>query len=201
MTEELENDKRFFVVGIVFELSLVPIALCLGWLFGVSPLEQLPPAKKWLQSILLGTLLTLPIFLVAARIVSRPPAVLKSFVEWVVDMIGPLIAKLGFWKIVVLATTAGIGEELLFRGFLHEFLVRTIPGQSVWLAAIVGNMVFGLLHFLTIEYAVLAFMAGCYLTGIYLWFEDLCVAISVHAIYDICALYLLKAQYLRKSQK
>jgi len=60
---------------------------------------------------------------------------------------------------------------------------------------LVASLLFGVVHWLTGLYALLAGMVGLYLGGLYLLTGNLLVPIVVHALYDIVALgYLRKAE-------
>ena len=68
-------------------------------------------------------------------------------------------------------TTAGFGEELIFRGFLMAGLARCFGGgRAAWAAALViSSLVFGLIHLRTGAGGVLSTgMNGALLAGLYL---------------------------------
>ena len=54
---------------------------------------------------------------------------------------------LGLWIVLVAWLAAGFGEELLWRGFLLDRLMR-LPGISgrIWLAIVIQAVLFGLPH-------------------------------------------------------
>ena len=64
--------------------------------------------------------------------------------------------------------TAGIGEELLFRGVVQALLERWL---GPWIALGVASILFGLVHALTPTYALLAAFAGA------------CIVSSVHRLH------------------
>jgi membrane protease YdiL (CAAX protease family) len=91
--------------------------------------------------------------------------------------------------IVALALMAGVAEEALFRGLLQEGLA----GPLGWLPALLlASALFGVVHWLTGLYALLAGAVGLYLGGLYLLTGNLLVPIVVHALYDVVALVYLR---------
>lgn len=87
---------------------------------------------------------------------------------------------------VVLGTIAGFGEEMLFRG-VFQYEVASQFGIVAGVA--ISSLVFGLLHAVTPLYAVLATLASIYFGSIYVLTENLAIAITCHAVYDIGALF------------
>ena len=92
----------------------------------------------------------------------------------------------------MLATVAGIGEELLFRGLIQNALARLIPSPASLLAT---SILFGLAHFVTSTYALIAGLMGLYLGGLFLLQGSLVAPIVTHAVYDFFALLLVARRY------
>ena len=95
----------------------------------------------------------------------------------------PLLASL---TALTLGLSAGIGEEMLFRGILQsEIALRFGDTFAVSLTSIV----FGALHAITPLYAILASIASVFF-GYLFQFADfnLAVPIVAHALYDVGAL-------------
>ena len=58
---------------------------------------------------------------------------------------------------------------------------------------LIVSLIFGLAHYLSITYAIYAFLTGLYLGLIYQAFGNLYIVMVIHAVYDFVALmYLLK---------
>ena len=173
------------LVAILFQGMIIPVALLLAWLLGVSPWSGLTPD---LASITLGLAATLPP-LIALHGLTR--ARVRWFEE-LSDMIRPLIHSLfrGRWPgwIVVVSLLAGFGEELLFRGVLQGWLAGFSPP---WLAVVAASLVFGLLHFLSWTYFLFAVGFGLYLGVIYQVTDSLLAVCLVHALYDWMAIRMI----------
>ena len=87
---------------------------------------------------------------------------------------------------VSLAITAGVCEEVLFRGFVLWMLAHWLP--SYWLAALLQALLFGLAHVYQGPRGVfLTFMVGVFLTGVVWISGSLWPAMLVHALLDLNA--------------
>ncbi|MEM9170133.1 MAG: CPBP family intramembrane glutamic endopeptidase, partial [Pseudomonadota bacterium] len=94
------------------------------------------------------------------------------------------------WPLIVaIALTAGVWEEWIFRGVLQGALDRYAP---LWLAVLAANVLFGLLHWQSAGYAVIAGLVGVYLSAVYLATGDLTAAIVTHAAYDVVTLVQIR---------
>src|SRR5262249_11763239 len=94
-------------------------------------------------------------------------------------------------ELALVALAAGLGEEMLFRGFLQAYLVQGMP---VWPAIAIASVVFGVLHLITPTYAVLATLISLYLGWLFVATDDLLAVVVAHALYDFLALvYLIRS--------
>ncbi len=76
---------------------------------------------------------------------------------------------------------AGLAEELLFRGVIQ-----------VKLGIVGASIIFGLLHFLTPAYFIIATLMGFYLGFLFQYYDSLLIPIQLHFIYDLGALIYLR---------
>lgn len=178
------------------EASLVAIAFILGWFGSVNPVQQL--YFDW-WSLLVGVLATCPLLVLFGVLywIDLPP--LRRIRDILTDMLSPLLAECRWFDIILLACMAGLCEELLFRGTLQ--LWCTAHGGLI-VAIVVVSVVFGLVHFVTPTYFVLAAVIGAYLSGIMYLVDrpNLLIPITTHAVYDYVGFLVLVADY-RRSQK
>jgi membrane protease YdiL (CAAX protease family) len=94
------------------------------------------------------------------------------------------------WPVLIaLSILAGVGEELLFRGALQGWLVWHLnDGVAILVAAVL----FGLVHYLSFTYFLIATGLGLVL-GIVYWMTDSLLLVMVwHGVYDVIALYSLR---------
>jgi membrane protease YdiL (CAAX protease family) len=169
------------------------LALGLGRVLGLSPLAELDPSRR---SFLWGVLATPPLLIALMWVLSRRGGRLRRLVDFVVDELGPALAGRSAAELALLAGLAGLGEELLFRGVIQAGLARLVPNPLALLSA---SVLFGLAHFATSTYAVVAGLMGLYLGGLFLVQGSLLAPVVTHALYDLVALLLVVRRY-RASQ-
>lgn len=88
-------------------------------------------------------------------------------------------------RIVLMALFAGVFEELLFRGVLQTAAAAVAP---MAVAIIFSNLIFGMLHWRTTLYAVIAGLVGVWIGVLYALTGNLLAPIVTHAVYDVVAL-------------
>ncbi len=165
-------------------------ALCgLAWLLAYWWEVPLWRTLSWRASdLLLGMSGSGPLLILFLVCVRWPVGPLRSIQDFSRNVIVPLFQPCIWYDLAVIALMAGLGEELLFRGVLQVVFGR-------WLGVPAGlllvSALFGLLHFLTPAYAVLAGLMGCYLGWLWLATESLTVPIVAHGFYDFVALLCL----------
>ncbi len=161
------------------------LALALGHLGGVSPfarfgLDPLAAAA--------GIAAALPMLLLLLWCLRTSWGPMRRLVALVEERLGPPLASAGPLGIVLLAAMAGVGEELLFRGVLQVWLAERFP---LWLAVGGASLLFGVGHWLSASYAVLAAVIGAYLGIVFLITDNLLAPMVAHAAYDVVALLVL----------
>lgn len=122
---------------------------------------------------------------IAVIVLTRLP-ISKSLREVCKELL-PLFKKLAMWQIVFISLGAGISEELLFRGFLQQWLTGF---YSIEMAIGLAAVVFGLLHFLTFSYFLLTTLLGAAMGIAYYLTGSLLLAITWHAVYDLLVLWV-----------
>ncbi|MEE2706406.1 MAG: CPBP family intramembrane glutamic endopeptidase [Planctomycetota bacterium] len=193
---ETSARKHIFRLAVIFEGGLGAAALGLGWLcdFDFLHLETLWSG----EAVVRGLLATIPPvigLLVIDRFPFGPMAELNRVVD---ELIVPLFRDLNVLQLFIIAALAGIGEELFFRGLLQGGLEHFLRGRMDAVAAaacalLLVSAVFGAAHAITRMYALLCFLMGLYLGGV--WMIDsprnLSIPIVVHGLYDFVALIYL----------
>ena len=99
----------------------------------------------------------------------------------------PLFENMAIWQIVMISLGAGISEEIMFRGFLQQWLAGF---YSIELAITIASVVFGLLHFLTFSYFLLTTFLGAAMGIAYYLTGSLLLVITWHAVYDLLVLWV-----------
>lgn len=100
------------------------------------------------------------------------------------------LAAMPLWFRCAVPLTAGITEEILFRGYPIERL-HELTG-SLWLAALIPLAVFTLAHLgsWSWKHLIGVGLAGTLLTGLYLWQRDLIACMIAHALIDSVLIFL-----------
>lgn len=179
------SSRKFLRLALAGEAGLLLLAWAVGRWIGVSPLERLHPTAGALAA---GAVAAVPLLLGLRWTLTTNMRATRRLVALVVELLGPLLARRSPIELVLLALVAGLAEEILFRGVLQAGLARVLPG---WAAVLVAGTAFGLAHFITPAYALLAGLAGVYLGALF-WLEgSLTAPIVTHALYDIVALSYL----------
>lgn len=181
--------RSMLALALVFEGALGLVAWLLGKLLGQKPWADL----HWDQNdALLGVAATLPMLALFVATVRWPVGPLTQIKEVSEQFIRPLFARCSILDLALISAAAGLGEELLFRGFLQA----SLEDRFGRLAGVgVASTVFGLLHFITPTYALYAGLVGSYLGLAWLWSGNLLVVIVAHALYDFLALvYLVRGK-------
>jgi membrane protease YdiL (CAAX protease family) len=201
LRSERSDRDRFLAIALVFEGSLVIVALVLGWIFRIDVLSGLKPslAATWVG--VGGAIPPFALLLISERFKFAP---LERIKELLLETIGPSLAACRWYDVMLLAAFAGVGEEVLFRGLVQPLFERWTLGTGYGPAAglILSNVIFGLLHFITPTYALLAGLMGTYFG----WLLDatgsrnLAGPILAHGLYDYLA-FLVVIRAVRQSAR
>jgi uncharacterized protein len=183
------RNPSFLRLAVTGEAGLLLPAWALARWLDLSPFQDLEPI---VPSLLWGALATLPLLLGLAWMLASTSPPIRRLVALVVEQIGPLLVPLSVLQLALLAAVAGFSEEVLFRGVIQVGLERWLPPGGALLAA---SFLFGLVHFASRAYAVLAAVMGLYLGILYLVQGSLLAPIVTHALYDFVALLCVSARY------
>ena len=179
----MRSDQDPPVFSQLFKLSiilvLVAVLITIGHNYSWSWLGNIG-----LYAIPIAILLASIVFYVPVVLVSHRWLKLSSFYQ-LMEQLHVLTRELTWPQIVVLASCAGLGEELLFRGFAQSWLTQY---TGVLLAIFISSIVFALLHAMTLYYFVFALLISITF-GLLLHFtESMLLIVLFHAVYDVIAL-------------
>jgi hypothetical protein len=164
------------VEGVAFILALF---LARQWGIALFPLT-----KHLLRDVLIGTAAAaIPFALFCFTLSEKAEGIplLGSIRKTVRKDIKAVFASTTVVDICLISLWAGLAEELLFRGVI----------QARW-GLLAASILFGVLHFVTPVYALLAMVIGFYIGLVYHFFQSLLIPIQLHAIYDFGALIYLR---------
>jgi membrane protease YdiL (CAAX protease family) len=173
---------RFTLLTAAGELSLVPLAYLVAWLWpraGFPLLEWSWAAVGW------GALAAVPplCFLLWMLSGGKELRFARRIRDLLREFLGPTLAGLNLPQMALLALAAGIGEEVFFRGVLQPRL-GLLPTA----------LLFGLVHPFSVAHAALVALFGLYLGWLFQEAGSLLLPITAHALYDLVALCLLRRE-------
>jgi uncharacterized protein len=192
MAEPMDR-PRFLLMAGVFEGGLVFVALALGKLLRVDPFAEF---RIQGAAVLLGFAAALPPFVLLTAMDRFRFSALERIKRHLFEILGPSIAACRWYELALVAALAGLGEELLFRGVLQPSFTHWLSfgGFGRIAGLIASNVIFGLLHFITPTYALVAAALGIYF-GVLFDATDppnVVVPILAHGFYDYLAFLWLK---------
>jgi membrane protease YdiL (CAAX protease family) len=185
----VSEGRQLFMAGLLFEAMLALAAI--AW----AAWRELPLLGDigWsVDALGMSVLATLPLIAALLLMVRVEAPWMQEIEEHVRSFLVPLLRYGGLPGMALLAIAAGVGEELLFRGVLQAELAML---WGPWSALVVASIVFGLCHWITPAYAIIATIMGAYLGGLYWYTGGLLVPVLVHTLYDFVAfVYFAKTQ-------
>jgi CAAX protease family protein len=182
MENPLIGRRQLLLLAIVSEGGLGFLAYLGGLYFEVPLWEE---GMFNARAAFLGVVVCLPMLALFVVCVLWPVGPLSSIKRFCDEIVRPLFRPCSLLELGFISVLAGIGEEMLFRGLLQPVLCN-LGGKT--LGVLATAVLFGLVHPITVTYAVLAALMGAYLGWIYLANENLLVIAIAHALYDFMAL-------------
>ncbi len=204
-SDDLYRPTSIVRVGVLFEASLVLVALGLGYWLEQPALQNLLSATPWENVLAVGVGLLATVPMLAALVIIRrlPWGPVQRLCRLVDEHLMPLFSDASLIGLLLLSLAAGLGEEVLFRGVLQDWFARWLGGDlGPWAALLLVSMLFGCCHWLNAVYAVFAFLVGLYLGMVYWLSGSLLSAVVAHAAYDFVALvWLLRLAAMEAENK
>jgi membrane protease YdiL (CAAX protease family) len=171
--------------GIGRQWLMTAVALAVLLLAG-TPLGDLglAPHARHLPQLVPGLLLLVTLGSVLALVLRRWPALRARVLRPVAALLPATEQERRLFAAVAL--TAGIAEEVVFRGFLLVYLTEVFPPITLGAAMVVSSVLFGLAHSYQGPVGVLLTgLAGYWLAGLYVLTGSLLLPIVVHILVDL----------------
>jgi len=175
-----------YYFGIIFEFIAGVVAVILSLIFGYNIFKNITLS---VIGFIQGLAYTIPALLFFYLLFKIPLANIKRIEDMIINFLTTILSGCGVIHFAALSIVAGVCEELLFRGFLQGFLTEkfgALPG------IIVANIAFGFMHPVSLLYACIVFVVGCYFSFILHLTNNLFVLMVTHATYDFAALCYIK---------
>jgi uncharacterized protein len=205
-TDEFDQSPdSVFTTAIMIEMGLGVLAIVFGWCSGVDVRQWIPrldagQGANIAGALALGALAAVPM-LIAIELVERinwePIRKLQELEN--MPIVSALLG-LSVMELMAISVAAGVGEELLVRGWLLGWITGPLTSatpQGLFIGLMVSSIAFGLMHPITPAYAVITFVIGLYLGGLVLFSGNLLIPIAAHTVYDAVHLILAKRQSRR----
>jgi membrane protease YdiL (CAAX protease family) len=195
MSKPVHTPAEFFRLAVLFEGGLGVVGLALGWLMTPPAWEAL----DWTAAAgLLGVLWALPMLVALVFLRQVRWGTVGRLNDAVDGLLTPLVGGLAVWQFAVISAVAGFGEELVFRGVMQQALGKWL--NIPWAIGLT-SLVFGLAHFITPLYGLLAAAVSVYLGWLLVTYENLVVPVVAHGVYDFVALvYVTKGDEARMTK-
>ena len=189
--DEYPTGSEILILSVVTFVIAAVLGLGGCWLAEINLADLMQ--VSW-SSVGSGLLISLAMFVPLAFVRFAGFQWTRRLWETPVRVLGTGLTDLNAVEVASVAIMAGVGEELLFRGFLQGWLV----GYGILWGLLVPNVLFGLLHAMTFSYAVGAFLVGlCFSCLLHFSGEiDLTSLMTAHAMYDFVAWHWL-ARHVR----
>lgn len=173
---------RPLMAALLFQGALIPFALVLALLLGLTPWNDMAISG---EALLVALLAAAPPLVLAWWLSRQSYPWVRQLLDRVHQVLDLLFRGGSQVAIVAVSLFAGFGEELLFRGVAQAGLEQYLGAGA---ALAVASLLFGLVHAITPAYFVLATLMGLYLGLLYQLTGNLLVACLVHALYDWAAI-------------
>lgn len=175
-------------LALASESVLIALAVSIGWFVGINPFARIDPT---LGALGIAVLATIPLILLAVSMDRAPGRGFSELKQFLDNVVSPLFSGCRWYDLAAISILAGLGEEIFFRGFIQDLLADYTSGP---IALVVASIFFGVVHWVTPLYALLAGILGLYLGGLYIMTDNLLVPIVIHALYDFVLLMILVHQ-------
>lgn len=180
--------KVLLSVTIVVEGGLFLLGLLLLNAAGLDPRARFEASLGATFFMFLLCLPMLAIMYMTTRTDWPPLARLRKEMD---EKVRPVFANCKPIDLLIIALLAGLAEELFFRGWLQTVLVARF---GLLAGLLLASLLFGLAHYLSMEYALYALLTGLYLGVIFYLTGNLYLLMGMHTFYDFVALLTLKKE-------
>lgn len=202
---ESQTPESFLIFSLILEMGLGGVALLLGLFLGPDPRTMVPMPEDWLaiaKGLGIGTLAALPLLGVVQLLEHLPLKPIKELRKLTEEKLLKLMKEMRAVDLAGISICAGVGEELLFRGWL--FMALAGPA-SEWTPALLilpvigSSIAFGFAHPVSPAYIVVTGLIGVYMAILLIVTGNLLVPIAAHAFYDFLQL-ILATREMRKQE-
>lgn len=173
------------LAALSFQGAIVAVGWLAVWSMGPSGPEA---TMGWVEATGWGICGSVVTYLTLSTL-SRLPGVVQNSLSDQMRQLYVFACSYSWPVLIVLSVFAGVGEELLFRGAVQGWLARH---TNEWVAVVAASLLFGLVHYLSFTYFIIATGLGLVLGAVYALTDSLLLVMVWHGAYDMIALYCLR---------
>ncbi len=182
----MDPKTRIFFTATLFECGLGFLGVALAWMGGVELRSQLDISQG---AVLRGVVACVPMLLLLVVLMRSRWAPVVEMRQQIESLVRELFARSNYFELAVISASAGVGEEVLFRGALQPWLSQYTPAA---LAVVIVSLLFGLVHAMSPTYFLIATVVGGYFGWLALAYGDLVAPMVAHGVYDFVALVVVQ---------
>ena len=189
------NTNGFVLHMIIFEGSMALAGALLALVFGLdlSKAFQTSDATDLFNQLALGVGIAAAMGIVFTFLDYIPWSQLKKVSEKTKEIVNEAFKNISRFNRFLVCLLAGVGEEVLFRGFIFIAIFEFWPwglefNMNIFAAIIVSSVLFGLGHSITLMYFILTALLGTAFCLVFLWTGSLIAPIVAHTLYDFYAM-------------
>jgi len=157
------------------------VALIIAKFYGIKLLSLTRNVFRDLMIGTFGAIFPLALFMLLLSEKVEGITSLEPLRRIIINDIKVIFSEAKLPDLCFISVFAGLAEELLFRGVIQ-----------VKLGIVGASIIFGLLHFITPAYCVIATIMGFCLGFLFQYYDSLLIPIQLHFIYNLGALIYLR---------
>ena len=190
-----ENSNYFVLQAIIFEGAMALIGALLSLLCGLDLSKAFLTSNSvellWHLGLGIVFAACLGVFFTILELV--PFDSLQRASEKAKEIVCETLNNTTRFNRFLICMLAGIGEEILFRGFIFVVIFEFWPwglefNMNIIAAIAISSILFGLGHSITRLYTIITGLMGVVFCLVFLWTGSLIAPIVAHALYDFFAM-------------
>ncbi|MBR5161688.1 MAG: CPBP family intramembrane metalloprotease [Thermoguttaceae bacterium] len=180
---------------IIFEGTMALIGAVLALVCGLdlSKAFQTSDMAAFFNQLALGVGLAAAMGILFTFLDHVPWSQLKIVSEKTKEIVNEAFKDSSHFNRFLVCLLAGVGEEILFRGFIFIVIFEFWPwglefNMNIFAAVIISSALFGLGHYISLMYFFLSSLLGVVFCLVFLWTGSLIAPVVAHALYDFFAI-------------
>ena len=189
------NTNGFVLYMILFEGTMALLGALFALFCGLDlgKAFQTSDMADFFNQLALGIGIAAAMGIVFTILDHVPWSQLKKVSEKTKEIVNEAFKNTSHFNRFLVCLLAGVGEEVLFRGFIFiaifEFWSWGLEyNMNIFAAIIISSVLFGLGHHITLMYFFISSLLGAFFCLVFLWTGSLIAPVVAHALYDFYAI-------------